>query len=84
MKVEILSILRKSIKIEFTLKAGSDYLVEGIIEPKLQDIVNDSSNPFDNIALASLLPPLKVKLSEASDKLSNILNEKLRNLVGQK
>ena len=82
MKDQILSVVRKTIKIEVDVKAGSQYLLNEIIEPKLDKIVNASTNPLDNIAKAALMPPLKEELIEMTAKANEFINAKIRKFLG--
>lgn len=36
-----------------------DYVMESVVKPKLESIVNDTSNPYDNMLVAYVYPLLK-------------------------
>lgn len=79
---ELMSVVRKVVKIEIDLSAGAKHLSKEIIQPKLQVIVDKSSNVFDNIALVALVPEMDNALMEAADKYGKIVNGKIRKLLG--
>lgn len=59
--------------IELTLKHGKAYAVDIVIEaldPALQKVVADTSNPFDDVAYAAIKEPLKKALIDAIGKIS--------------
>lgn len=56
---DLLKIAIDSIKID--LNAISNGLIDAVLEPALQKVVDDSSNPFDNAAMAMLYPILEVE-----------------------
>lgn len=59
--------------IEITLKNGKAYASELVIEvldPALQKVVADSSNPFDDVMYAAIKEPLKKAILDAIAKIS--------------
>lgn len=50
-------------------------LLTSILEPALKKIVEDSSNPYDDVAMAALYPPLKKALQE---QIENLLNKVIK------
>ena len=81
-KQEALTLLKKTIIIKVDVKAPSEYLIEKIIEPKLQKLVDDSSTPIDNIAMAALMPEVKKELGEATQKANDFVNGYIKKLFG--
>lgn len=44
-------------------------VLQGLVKSALDKVVKDSSNPYDDIAMAALYPPLEKALIEAVDDL---------------
>lgn len=58
--------------IELTLKHGKAYATDMVIEaldPALQKVVADTSNPFDDVAYAAIKEPLKKALIDVINNL---------------
>lgn len=59
--------------IEITLKHGKAYAVELVTEaldPALQKVVADTSNPFDDVMYAAIKEPLKKAMIDAINKIT--------------
>ena len=82
MKAQILEVVRKTVKIEIDVTAGSKFLLAEYIEPKLEKFVQKSSTPFDNIMKATLMPEVKKELIEATAKANAFINGKIKKLLG--
>jgi len=52
-----------------------DYLLETIIKPKLEEIVKDSSNPYDDMLLSYVFPALKDAATKGIEKLEEKIQE---------
>lgn len=64
LKVKALTLVVESIDLQKLAKG----LVSEILDEALDDLVNDTKNPYDNVVKASLYPVLEAKLIEAIDK----------------
>ena len=82
MKEQIMEVVRQTVKIEIDVKAGSKYLVEKVIDPKLQEIVDKSSNSLDNVAYTMLMPEVKKEMIKYTGKVNAYVNGKIRKFLG--
>lgn len=64
LKDKALSLLVDSIDLQKLAKG----LITDVIEDALQELVDDTTNPYDNMVKASLYPLLEEKILEAIDK----------------
>lgn len=65
-KKEIIALLLKRIDLKGLLVED---VLQLVIKKALDKVVQDSSNPYDNIAMAALYPPLEKAIVEAVDEL---------------
>lgn len=72
MREELLKILGEALERADLKKVMSDS-IDRVVDPALQKIVDDSTNPFDNILKSAIMPSLskelKERLGEEIDKL---------------
>lgn len=64
LKVKALKLVVESIDLQKLAKG----LVSEVLDEALDDLVNDTSNPYDNMVKAALYPVMETKLIEAIDK----------------
>lgn len=81
-KSEAMVLLKKTIIIRVDVKAPAEYLVEKIIEPKLQKMVDNTSTPIDNIMVASLMPEIKKEIGDATQKANDFVNSFIKKIFG--
>ena len=62
-------------KASFNLKGFSHGVIDEILEEALKKVVADSSNPFDDILMASVYPVLEAELKKKLDELIDKLYE---------
>jgi hypothetical protein len=83
--LKILEILKGSVRIKLSIKPLANKVIDDVLEPALQKIVEDSSNKLDDIIMASILPGLKKELKERVgvelDKLKEKIPESVRDLI---
>ena len=63
---DLLKLLLKRVDVKGLLLED---LLKGLLEPKLKEFVADSSNPYDDMLLAALLPHLERQLAKLVDDL---------------
>lgn len=80
MKKELVKIVTDSVEFKIDLKAIAHGLIDEVLEPALQKVVDDSTNPFDNAAMAMVYPTLEIELKKQLD----IQIEKLNALFAAK
>lgn len=68
LKKPLLDVVKKAVVVKIDLKALSHGVIDEVLEPALKEVVADSTNTFDDMALAMLLPTLDAKLKELLDK----------------
>lgn len=56
-----------AIEIKIDLKELSHGLIDDVLEPALQKVVDDSANPFDNAAMSMLYPILEGEIKKLID-----------------
>ena len=82
---KILEILKASVKIKIAVKPILNRVIDEVLEPALQKIVDDSSNPFDNILKASIYPALSKEIKDRAgaeiDKLKDLLPESVKPFI---
>lgn len=65
---EIVKLLDESIQIKIDLKKIKDGLIDKVVEPALQKLVDDTANPLDNVLKAAIAPSLEKALKDMLDK----------------
>lgn len=84
MKTELVKILTEAVEVKVDLKKIGHGLIDQILEPALQKVVDDTTNPFDNAAMAMVYPTLEVEVKKLLDaqveKLEAIIAAKLAEL----
>ena len=71
MKLFLLAIKNIFIRVilkNLNIKKLASSILDEALEPALDKVVKDSKNPYDNMAMATLYPVLKEKLTEAIDE----------------
>ena len=72
--MKVVDVLTKYVKIDIKgLVVG--WLLETVVKPKLEEIVKDSSNMYDDMLLAYVYPLLKQAAEKAADDLEDKLGE---------
>lgn len=61
--------LKEILLANVNIKGIAVSLLDGIVEPKLQELVNESSTPLDNILKDAVWPVLREKILEKVDDL---------------
>jgi len=64
----IKNIFIKVILKSLDLKKLANSILDEALEPALKKVVEDSKNPYDNMAMATLYPVLKDKLTQTIDE----------------
>jgi len=64
MKQKVLKLVVKY----FNIKGFMSEMVADVLDEALEEMVQDSKNPYDNIAKASMYPVIEEKLLEVIDK----------------
>jgi len=64
LKQDIVDIVKESVEIKIDLAKIANGLVDKCLEPALQKVVDDTTNPFDNAAMAMVYPTLEKELKE--------------------
>lgn len=82
MKTEILEVLKESVVIKIDIDGAVMGIVNKVLEPALNKIVADTSNPIDDSIVALLLPLLKKEVASALAKLEDKLEEKIEAKLG--
>jgi hypothetical protein len=70
-KKELMEMVKKNLD----LKSASDLLIDGILEPALKKVVEDSSNKIDDALMLSIYPILEKEMKEQVYKLIDKLLE---------
>lgn len=83
--MDILSAIKGKVKIKLGLSPIVDSLIDDVLEPALDKLVADTSNPFDNILKASVYPALeseiKSRIKDQISKLKDKLPESIKDFV---
>jgi hypothetical protein len=56
--------LTELIETNFNLQGFADGIIDEVLEPALRKVVEDSKNPFDDMAFAAVYPVLEVELKK--------------------
>ena len=72
--MKVVDVLKKYVKIDLKGLAV-EWLLESVVKPKLEEIVKDSSNVYDDMLLAYVYPLLKQAAEKAADELEEKIGE---------
>lgn len=67
-KADLVKILVDSVVVKVDFKSIAFGAIDKVLEPALQKVVDDSSNPFDNAAMALVYPTLEIELKKLIEK----------------
>ncbi len=83
--MDIISVLKGSVSIKIKIKPLINKVIDEVLEPALDKVVEDSKNPFDNMLKASVYPILekeiKEKAGEQVDKLKAFIPASLADII---
>lgn len=68
LKKPLLDVVKQTVQVKINLKGLANGLVDEVLEPALKEVVADTTNTFDDMAMAMVYPPLEIKLKELMDK----------------
>ena len=68
LKKPLLNVVKESVQIKINLVGLADGLVDEVLEPALKEVVADTTNTFDDMAMAMVYPSLELKLKELYKK----------------
>lgn len=68
LKKPLLDVVKQTVQVKINLKGLGHGLIDEVLEPALKEVVADSANTFDDMAMAMVYPPLEAKLKELMDK----------------
>ena len=72
MKKKLIAILLK----HFNLAGLFNDMLDEVLEPALQKVVDDTKTPFDNIAMASVYPVLEAEIKKSvNEKIAELLKD---------
>lgn len=85
-KKSLIDVAKQTVQVKINLVGLADGLVDEVLEPALKEVVADSTNTFDDMAMAMVYPPLEAKLKELyAKKLAEVqkqLDEALAKVLG--
>lgn len=86
LKPALVEVVKKAVVIKIDLKGLSHGLIDEVLEPALKEVVADTANTFDDMAMAAIYPTLEAKLKEIMDKklaeVQKIIDENLAKVLG--
>lgn len=86
LKKPLLNVVKETVQVKIDLKGLSHGLIDEVLEPALKEVVADTTNTFDDMAMAMIYPTLEAKIKELVDaKLDEVqkqLDEQLKKVLG--
>jgi hypothetical protein len=86
LKKPLIEVVKDTVQVKINLVGLADGLVDEVLEPALKEVVADTTNTFDDMAMVMVYPPLEAKLKELyAKKLAEVqkqLDEALAKVLG--
>jgi hypothetical protein len=86
LKKPLIDVVKQTVQVKINLVGLADGLVDEVLEPALKEVVADTTNTFDDMAMAMIYPTLELKLKELyAAKLAEVqkqLDEALAKVLG--
>lgn len=87
LKKPLVEVAKESIQIKINLVGLSNGLIDQVLEPALKEVVADTTNTFDDMAMTMIYPTLEAKLKEFAtkelEKVQAQIDEALKKALGQ-
>ncbi len=82
MKDKALEVLKKSVTVSVDIDGAAMGMYDEVLIPALEKIVADTSNPIDDMVVATLKPLLRKEFALLAEKAEDKIEEKVEEKVG--